>query len=116
MTKRKNRKVKPITSCRIMLRDFCAPAICRVKEGEEECFDQIVTNIEEKPKETCTVDPQRSCKFVTELVPQLEPVEECVDVPKEVCSRAKIKARKVKKPVVKKWCYIPTKEAGLKLV
>lgn len=116
VTKRKNRKVKPITSCRLVPRELCAPASCRVKEGEEECFDQIVTTIEEKPKETCTFDPQRSCKFVTELVPQLEPVEECVDVPKEVCSRAKMKARKVKKPVVKKWCYIPTKETGLKLV
>ena len=116
MTKRKNRKVKPITSCKLVPRELCAPASYRVKEGKEECFDQIVTTIEEKPKETCAVDPQRICKFVTELVPQLEPVEECVDVPKEVCSRSKIMARKVKIPVVQKWCYIPTKETGLKLV
>ena len=113
MTKRKNRKVKPITSCHLMPRKFCAPASCRIKEGEEKCFDQIITTIEEKPKETCTVDPRQSCKFVTELVPQLEPVEECMDVPKEVCTRAKGKGRKVKKPVLKKWCYIPTKTAGL---
>ena len=50
---------------------------------------------------------------MTKLVPRLEPVEECVDVPKEVCVRAKSNPRKVSKPVVKKWCYTPTPESGL---
>ena len=39
--------------------------------------------------------------------------EECVDVPKEVCTRSRTNPRKVKKPVVKKWCYVPSEESGL---
>merc|ERR1712149_5616 len=52
-------------------------------------------------------------KFVTKLVPQLKPVEECVDIPKEVCSRSRQNPRKEQKPVVKKWCYVPSAESGL---
>ena len=65
------------------------------------------------PEETCNLEPQKSCKHVTKLVPLLKPTEECVDIPKEVCSRARTNPRKVQKPVVKKWCYVPTEESGL---
>lgn len=44
---------------------------------------------------------------------RLKDVQECVDVPKEVCVRAKVNPRKNKKPVIKKWCYTPTTNAGL---
>ena len=50
---------------------------------------------------------------VTKLVPKLTPVEECVDVPKEVCHRTKGNPRTVLKPVTKKWCYTPSEESGL---
>ena len=50
---------------------------------------------------------------VTKLVPKLTPVEECVDVPKEVCQRKKGNPRTVFKPVTKTWCYTPTEESGL---
>ena len=50
---------------------------------------------------------------MTKLVPKLTPVEECVDVPKEVCQRSKGNPRKVLKPVTKKWCYVPSEESGL---
>jgi len=50
---------------------------------------------------------------VTKLVPHLEPHEECVDIPKEVCVRTRQNPRKVKRPIVKKWCYTPTPESGL---
>ena len=50
---------------------------------------------------------------VTKLVPVLKPTEECVDIPKEVCSRSRINPRKERIPVLKKWCYIPTQESGL---
>jgi hypothetical protein len=46
-------------------------------------------------------------------VPFLKPTEECVDIPKEVCSRSRKNPRKVQKPVVKKWCYLPSEESGL---
>jgi hypothetical protein len=39
---------------------------------------------------------------VTKLVPKLTPVEECVDVPKEVCQKTKGNPRTVLKPVTKK--------------
>ncbi len=65
------------------------------------------------PEETCDLSPSKQCKHVTKLVPNLKPVEECVDVPKEVCHRTKTNPRKVQKPIVKKWCYQPSKESGL---
>ena len=52
-------------------------------------------------------------KQVTKLVPILTPVEECVDVPREICQKAKGNPQKVVKQVTKKWCYTPTAESGL---
>merc|ERR1712180_475792 len=68
-------------------------------QQEEECeenfrkncfieYEQIAiketANVCRKPlvKEQCSLEPQRTCKHVTKLVPKLEPTEECVDVPK----------------------------------
>jgi len=65
------------------------------------------------PEEKCDLEPQRTCRHKTTLVPHLKPNEECVDVPKEVCTRSEGNPRKVAKPVVKKWCYTPTPESGL---
>ena len=76
---------------------------------------------------------------MTRLVPNLKPVEDCIDVscykknnnpnplsdpvkifknsnisefqvPKEVCSKQQLPPRKIKKPVNKKWCYTPEPE------
>ena len=92
------------------------------------------TVISEKPEEECIIEPQKQCKHVTKLVPQLQvshnmpshiscyssrpcyhlqEVEECVDVPKEICTRSRTNPKKVKKPVIKNWCYEPSEEAGL---
>merc|ERR1712107_65249 len=84
-----------------------------LQAGPEECYDKTQTVVQDAPKEQCTLEPQRTCKHVTKLVPKLEPTDECVDVPKEVCTRSRTNPRKVKKPVVKKWCYVPTEESGL---
>ena len=65
------------------------------------------------PEEKCDLEPSKSCKHVTKLVPKLQPSEECVDVPKEICTRTNANPRRVAKPVVKKWCYTPTPESGL---
>jgi len=107
------KKFTPITGCTKEPREICAPSGCGFKEGEEECYDKTQTIVQDAPKEQCSLEPQRTCKHVTKLVPKLEPTEECVDVPKEVCTRSKTNPRKVKKPVVKKWCYVPTEESGL---
>ena len=82
-------------------------------QGPLECYDKVQTVVQDAPKEQCSLEPQRTCKHVTKLVPKLEPIEECVDVPKEVCTRSRTNPRKVKKPVVKKWCYVPSEESGL---
>jgi len=111
--KKSVKKYTPITGCTKEPRELCAPAGCGFKEGAEVCYDKTQTIVQDAPKEECSLEPQRTCAHVTKLVPKLEPDEECVDVPKEVCTRSKTNPRKVKKPVVKKWCYVPTEESGL---
>ncbi|XP_023319728.1 uncharacterized protein LOC111694904 [Eurytemora carolleeae] len=102
--------------------DVSGPEICRT-EYESECWtkqeehdvqDDVVT-CETIQDEKCADETSgyTTCAHVTKLVPKLEPTEECVDVPKEVCTRSRTNPRKVKKPVVKKWCYIPSAESGL---
>ena len=49
--------------------------------------------ISERPEEECQIEPQRNCKHVTKLVPQLKEHENCYDVPKEVCTRARTNPR-----------------------
>jgi len=106
-------KYTPITGCTKEPIELCAPAGCGTKQGPEECYDKLQTVVQDAPKENCNLEPQRTCKHVTKLVPKLTPTEECVDVPKEVCTRSRTNPRKVKKPVVKKWCYVPSEESGL---
>lgn len=113
ISKEKVTKYTPMTGCEKVPTELCAPAGCGFKEGAEECHPVTKTVVAEKPEETCTLEPQRTCKHVTKLVPKLTPIEECVDVPKEVCTRSRTNPRKIKKPVVKKWCYIPSDESGL---
>jgi len=111
--KKNVKKYTPITGCTKEPRELCAPAGCGFKEGAEVCYDKTQTIVQDAPKEECSLEPQRTCAHVTKLVPKLEPTEECVDVPKEVCTRSRTNPRKVKKPVVKKWCYVPSEESGL---
>ena len=107
------KKPTPQTHCEKKPRELCGPGSCIPKPGPEECFDKKETIVQEVPEETCNLEPQKSCKFVTKLVPHLKPTEECVDIPKEVCSRSRSNPRPVQKPVVKKWCYVPSEESGL---
>jgi len=111
--KKRVKKYSPETECKKVPRELCGPSGCELKPGPEECFDKTETIAQEVPEETCSLEPQKECKHVTKLVPLLKPAEECVDIPKEVCSRSRTNPRKVQKPVVKKWCYVPTAESGL---
>merc|ERR1712137_34070 len=113
VSKKNVKKYTPITGCTKEPRELCAPAGCGFKQGAEECYDKTQTVVQDAPKEQCSLEPQRTCKHVTKLVPKLTPTEECVDVPKEVCTRSRTNPRPVKKPVVKKWCYVPSEESGL---
>jgi len=113
VTKKAVKKFTPITGCTKEPVTLCAPAGCGFTAGDEQCHDKVQTIVQDAPVEQCTLEPQRTCKHVTKLVPKLEPTEECVDVPKEVCTRSRTNPRPVKKPVVKKWCYVPSEESGL---
>lgn len=43
---------------------------------------------------------------------RLVPQPNCVKVPKEICVNTKANPRRVKKPVVKEWCYKPSELAA----
>merc|ERR1712033_158084 len=93
VSKKPVKKYTPITGCTKEPRELCAPAGCGFKQGEEECYDKTQTVVQDAPKEQCSLEPQRTCKHVTKLVPKLEPTEECVGVPKEVCTRSRTNPR-----------------------
>jgi len=107
------KKFTPKTKCTKIPKELCAPAGCGFTPGPEECFDKVQTVLGQHPEEQCSLEPQTTCKHVTKLVPKLVAREECLDVPKEVCTRSKSNPRRIQKPVVKKWCYTPSEESGL---
>jgi len=57
-----------------------------------------------KPVEECDLEPQKTCRHVTKLVPYLRAVEECVDVPQEVCGVSRVDPVKKKRPSIQWWC------------
>jgi hypothetical protein len=104
-------KFTPLTSCEKVGKEMCTHG-CAITEGAVECQDKVKTVIVDNPVEECDMEPLRTCKHVTKLVPQLEPRQECVDVPKEICARSRVNPKRVKKPSIQKWCYTPEKETG----
>ena len=53
-----------------------------MEPGEEECHEKQEPSIIEVPEETCDLNPMKTCRFATKLVPKLDPVRECSQVPK----------------------------------
>lgn len=107
------KKFNPVTKCEKVPQEICGPSGCGFVPGPEECYGKVMTIVTNVPLETCYLDPVRNCKQVSKLVPLLTPVEECVDVPKEICQKVKGNPQKVVKQVTKKWCYTPTQQSGL---
>jgi len=107
------KKYSPETQCKKLPRQLCGPGACPIIAGPRECRKEMKTIVQEVPKERCSLRAQPYCEFETKLVPVLKPVDNCIDVPKEVCVRMRTNPRKVKRPVIKKWCYVPTEESGL---
>merc|ERR1712133_101177 len=70
VSKKPVKKYTPITGCTKEPRELCAPAGCGFKQGEEECYDKTQTVVQDAPKEQCSLEPQRTCKHVTKLVPK----------------------------------------------
>jgi len=102
------KKVNPETSCQKMPREICAPGNCVVKSQDKVCRTETRNLVQNIPSEECDLEPQENCKMETVLVPRLIQQPNCIKVPKEICVNAKSNPKKVKKPVVKEWCYKPS--------
>ena len=48
--------------------------------------------------------PEKSCRIEEVQVPKLVAREECIDVPKEVCSMVRVNPQKTMTPTKKTWC------------
>lgn len=107
------KKYSPETKCHKIPTELCGPKECVTEQGPRQCRQDVQPIAQEVPEESCNMQPERNCNYVTKLIPILKPKQECLDVPKEICQRVKGVPKKVKKPVIKKWCYVPSKESGL---
>ena len=56
------------------------------------------------PEEVCDLNPQKTCRFSTKLVPALTPKHECTIVPKESCHLKFAQPRVEMKPLKSEWC------------
>ena len=92
-----------------------------VQQGEEECHDKQVSSkwsdfskllnylfqidsLVDVPEEICDLNPQKTCRLVTKLIPKLEPKEECTVVPQESCHLKFTNPAVERKPLRTEWC------------
>jgi hypothetical protein len=94
------------TSCEKLPVEICG-AGCVTEEGPEECHDKPVTSLVDVPEEACDLNPQKTCRFQTKLVPKLKPVAECTVIPQETCNLRFSTPQQVDKPLKTKWCLDP---------
>merc|ERR1712083_206890 len=80
-------------------------------EGPEECHDKTIATLVDVPEEVCDLNPQKTCRFVTKLVPKLKPEHQCTTVPKETCTLKFTQPEQVDKPFLTRWCLDPTPAA-----
>jgi len=73
------------TACEKLPIEICG-AGCTFEEGEEECHDKVIVSLVDVPEEVCDLNPQKTCRFITKLVPKLKPEHQCTIVPKETCT------------------------------
>merc|ERR1719234_1784842 len=100
------------TKCEKLPTELCG-AGCSFEEGPEECHDKTVVSVVEQPEEVCDLNPQKTCRYATKLVPKLMPKHECTIIPKETCLLKFTTPRQIKKPLLTKWCLDPAEpEAG----
>jgi len=95
------------TGCEKLPVEICG-AGCTFEEGQEECHDKVITSLVDVPEEICDLNPQKTCRFITKLVPKLAPKHECTIVPREVCQLKFSQPRQVPKPLMTRWCLDPT--------
>jgi len=98
------------TACEKLPIEICG-AGCTFEEGPEECHDKVIASLVDVPEEVCDLNPQKTCRFVTKLVPKLKPEHQCTIVPKETCTLKFTQPQQVEKPLLTKWCLDPTPAA-----
>jgi len=98
------------TACEKLPIEICG-AGCTYEEGEEECHDKVIASLVDVPEEVCDLNPQKTCRFITKLVPKLKPEHQCTIVPKETCTLKFTQPQQVDKPLLTKWCLDPTPAA-----
>lgn len=98
------------TKCEKLPIEICG-AGCVTEEGPEECHDKTITSLLDVPEEVCDLNPQKTCRFQTKLVPKLKPAHECTVIPKETCNLKFSSPQQVDKPLKTKWCLDPTPAA-----
>jgi len=91
------------TKCEKQPVEICGQG-CVVEEGEEECHDKQVDTLVDIPEEICDLNPQKTCRLVTRLVPSLKPERECTIVPKETCNLKFSQPKVERKPLRTEWC------------
>merc|ERR1712127_638561 len=97
------------TGCEKLPVEICG-AGCVFEEGVEECHDKVLTSLVDVPEEHCDLNPQKTCRFVTKLVPRLKPTHECTIIPQEICQLKFDTPREEVKPFMSKWCIDPNEE------
>jgi len=91
------------TNCEKLPIEICGSG-CTTTEGAEECHDKIITSLVDVPEETCDLNPQKTCRFITKLVPKLKPKPECTIIPKETCHLKFTQPKPVPKVLKTRWC------------
>lgn len=91
------------TSCEKLPIELCGEG-CSMEPGQKECHEKTVVTVIDVPEEVCDLNPVKTCKFATKLVPHLSPMHECTSVPKEVCILKFTPPQEVQKPFLTKWC------------
>jgi len=98
------------TACEKLPVEICG-AGCVLDEGDEECHDKVIASLVDVPEEVCDLNPQKTCRYVTKLVPSLSPEHQCTIVPKETCILKFSQPEQVPQPLLTKWCLDPTEPA-----
>ena len=95
------------TKCEKLPVEICG-AGCTTEEGPEECHEKTITSLLDVPEEVCDLNPQKTCRFQTKLVPKLKPEHECTIIPRETCNLRFSQPQQVDKPLRTKWCLDPS--------
>ncbi len=91
------------TKCEKLPIEICGSG-CTTTEGAEECHNKEITSLIDVPEEICDLNPQKTCKLQTKLVPSLKPEHECTIIPQEICNLKFTQPKLTKKPLLTKWC------------